>query len=262
MALLTPDPVTPDSPVLFPSTHVAVVHTPCLPWRSAPLRAGAGPEVSLSTWQLLYIFSPRCSCSPVHPADLAAASNMNMLVLRLTARAWSRIIGAFEASGLFTQTFISIATLREVILAIPMQRPDDLRVVASDWAAGDKFVRPAADSPANKAIRRRLSPLRLFAGIPLPRLELESPSPAPWMVISTLAGYLGPCLTNASRVASASAVQFAANKIWSHFKGGIFGIHLSRRFSCSSAPGHFADRLINRGRTTLRSCGLSCLQNL
>lgn len=98
--------------------------------------------------------------------------------------------------------------------------PEALRITAADWALGEGFVRPAPDSPANRAIRKRLAPLLLFASIPLPRLEFDSPSSAPWSVISTLAGYLGPCLTNASRVASTSAVQFASNKVWSHFKDG------------------------------------------
>ena len=122
---------------------------------------------------------------------------MNVLRLWLTDSVWERVLHAFEESALFEQLLHSLAALHDAIQTIPLQHPESLLITAADWVLGE----------GNSSARHRHeSGLAQALGLPLPLCQHPSPplragrlsARSLGAVVSSLASYLGPCLTNTS----------------------------------------------------------------
>ena len=111
MAAVALPPVVVDSPAgaptsgcpIFLSANSGVVSsTPGLDWQPAPAGPGGAARVQLMTFQAIKAFLPRCRISRI-PADLAAASSINALTVRLTDVCWSRILTELNSAQVFAR---------------------------------------------------------------------------------------------------------------------------------------------------------------
>ena len=104
-------PDTPEGPIILSANCAVVTSTfVCLDWQPAAAAPGGGAQVQLPTFAAIKAFVPFCRLSR-NPADLAAAGAVNLLCVRLTDAAWSRLFTEMEAAQVFTQNFPTIDDL-------------------------------------------------------------------------------------------------------------------------------------------------------
>ena len=85
-------PDTPEGPIILPANCAVVTSTfICLDWQLTAAAPGGGVLVQLPTFAAIKAFVPFCRLSR-NPADLAAAGTVNLLCVRLTDAAWSRLL--------------------------------------------------------------------------------------------------------------------------------------------------------------------------
>ena len=105
-------PDTPEGPIILPANCAVVTSTfVCLDWQPAAAAPGGGEQVQLPTYAAIKAFIPFCRLSR-NPADLAAAGAVNLLCVRLTDAAWSRLFTEMEAAQVFTQNFRTVDELQ------------------------------------------------------------------------------------------------------------------------------------------------------
>ena len=98
-------PDTPEGPIILPANCAVVASTfVILDWQPAAAAPGGGAQVQLPTFAAVKAFLPFCRLSR-NPADIAAAGAVNVLEVRLTDAAWSRIFTEMEAAQVFSQNF-------------------------------------------------------------------------------------------------------------------------------------------------------------
>ena len=104
-------PDTPEGPIILSANCAVVTSTfVCLDWQPAAAAPGGGAQVQLPTFAAIKAFVPFCRLSR-NPADLAAAGAVNLLCVRLTDAAWSRLFTEMEAAQVFTQNFPTVDDL-------------------------------------------------------------------------------------------------------------------------------------------------------
>ena len=223
MAAVALPPVVVDSPAgaptsgcpIFLSANSGVVSsTPCLDWQSAPAGPGGAARVQLMTFQAIKAFLPRCKISRL-PADLAAASSINALTVRLTDVCWSRILTELYSAGVFASTAHSIDELYHFLEKASIPTPANLDLVASDWRNAEAFSLPEGEWAVDIAVRQMLAPIRFLSLLAVPSLE-EPAAPLPLGLLGVVIGSLGPCLTQASRLIETSTVQHTAFTLRAH----------------------------------------------
>ena len=93
--------VTPESPIWLQANESIVTDTQSfIDWQPAPADAAGAARVSINTFQAVKAFLPRCRLSR-NAADIAAATPVNVLVVRFEDAFWSRILTELKASGAF-----------------------------------------------------------------------------------------------------------------------------------------------------------------
>ena len=98
-----PGGVTAGCPIILPASCAAVTSTLVfLDWQPAAAAPGGAAQVQLATFQAVKAFLPRCNVSRI-PADLASASAVNVLCVRLTDARWSRILTELDAAQIFSR---------------------------------------------------------------------------------------------------------------------------------------------------------------
>ena len=106
-------PDTPEGPIILPANCAVVASTfVILDWQPAAAAPGGGAQVQLPTFAAVKAFLPFCRLSR-NPADLAAAGAVNVLEVRLTDAAWSRIFTEMEAAQVFSQSFPTVGGLHK-----------------------------------------------------------------------------------------------------------------------------------------------------
>ena len=89
-------PAPAEAPIHLDVNDALVAALPWLPWDPAPA-AGGVPRVSLDLSGALSAFAIKCSLDR-SPAAMAAFAPINMLTLRLSANAWSRLLTYYDAA--------------------------------------------------------------------------------------------------------------------------------------------------------------------
>ena len=154
-----PGPVTAASPIILPADCAVVTSTfVCLDWQPAAAAPGGAAQVQLATFQAVKAFLPRCKVSRI-PADLAAATAVNVLCVRLTGACWSRVLTELDAAQVFSQTRATVEDLHAAIKEANCPNPANLDLVAADWRAAENYALPGGNSAAAVAARRALAPL-------------------------------------------------------------------------------------------------------
>ena len=134
MAAVVPQPVvvssplgvpTADCPIYFDANSPVVSATPFLDWQPAPPGPGGQARVQLMTFQGVIAFLPRCSISR-NPADQVAAQAINVLGVRLTDAAWSRILTELLAAQVFVQPINSLDELHTLMKDAVVPTPANL----------------------------------------------------------------------------------------------------------------------------------------
>ena len=218
----------PDKSVELPASHPLVVATPFLGW--APGRTVAGvAHVRISQALAIAAFTRRCSTG-TSPADYAAASAINLLLLALRAVSWTRILDQLIASGLLNSTMVSFIDLLLNIKNLALANRADLEIGAADWLtvegtdAQQAVAAPQAGrgrgagrgqgaAPAPVAARDALSPaLHFLTLVDIP--SLEDAGLTPWNTIGFYAGALGSCLTQDARNWQSSHVQITGRSLF------------------------------------------------
>ena len=106
-------PDTPEGPIILPANCAVVTSTfVCLDWQPAAAAPGGGAQVQLPTFAAIKAFVPFCRLSR-NPADLAAAGTVNLLCVRLTDAAWSRLFTEMDAAQVFAQNFPTVDALHK-----------------------------------------------------------------------------------------------------------------------------------------------------
>ena len=192
----------------------AVSRTPFLPWQPMAAAGAAAQQRSrITTLQFARAFGTRCSISRV-PADLAAAQGASVVRVRFNGPFWTRVLTELAASGFFVAgLFANLREMLEALTRLALQNPQQLLITAADWSLGQDFVIPAGAGGAAAARRQLLLPTRFISLVTADMLELSPPSPTPLKVLFDLLGFLGPCLTQASREQEVSTFQAAARKL-------------------------------------------------
>lgn len=224
MAAVVPQPVvvssplgaapTADCPIYFDANSPVVSATPFLDWQPAPPGPGGQARVQLMTFQGVIAFLPRSSISR-NPADQVAAQAINVLGVRLTDAAWSRILTELLAAQVFAQPINSLDELHTLMKDAVVPTPANLELVAGDWRNAEAFVVPAGAGGAAATARRQLQPLRFLSL--LDALAVEEP--AAWLPLGlfcTIVASIGPCLTQAARRVETSSVQLTASTLRTH----------------------------------------------
>ena len=104
-------PDTPEDPIILPANCAVVTTTMLfLDWQPAAAAPGGAAQVQLPTYAAIKAFIPSCRLSR-NPADLAAAGAVNVLCVRLTDAAWSRLFTEMEAAQVFSQNFSTVDEL-------------------------------------------------------------------------------------------------------------------------------------------------------
>ena len=132
---------TAECPVYFLANEDAVNATPCLDWQPAPAGPGGAARVQLATHQAVKAFLPRCRIFRT-PADWAAASTVDVLVVRLTDAAWTRVVTELKAAGVFAKVVHSVQDLHDELQEATIPNPANLELVAGDWRAAGAFALP------------------------------------------------------------------------------------------------------------------------
>ena len=220
MAAVVPQPVavsspigvpTADCPVYFDANSPVVSATPFLDWQLAPAGLGGQARMPLMTFQAVIAFLPRCSI-PRNAADQAAAHAVNVLIVRLTDSAWSRILTELLAAQVFAKPANSLDELHAFMKDAILPTPANLKLVAGDWHHAEAFAVPAGTGAAAVAARRQLEPIRFLSLVNA--LDVEEPAaPLPLSLFNTIVASVGPCLTQAARRVEASSVQLTASTL-------------------------------------------------
>ena len=177
----------------------------CAWWWSA----GAASDVRSN--QSLF---PFCRLSR-NPADLAAAGAVNLLCVRLTDAAWSRLFTEMEAAQVFAQNFPTVDDLHKATRDAVYPNKSSLELVAADWRAAENFTIPAGNAAPAAAARRELTPIRFLSLLDVAHLE-EPSAQLPLGLLCGIVGSLGPCLTQAARRRELSTVQLTAATLRLH----------------------------------------------
>ena len=233
------------APILLDAAEPLVVNTPFAPWTPIAAVAGAPARVSMALFQALRLFIAPCSVGPA-PADLVASTAVSIWRFRLSVAAWSRILTELRRSG-YADTSISSLRASDVLLhsLVPVT-PNDLHIVAGDFALAQDFLIPAgAQHAAHRASLQSIA--YLFFVNPV-MLQREGGSPL--RRLADLAGYLGPASTQAARYDSvgtplASGVALSAACGPAALSDGLRARHVAKAL----------DRLLLP--TTLRSLSLT-----
>ena len=110
-----PGGVTAGCPIILPASCAAVTSTLLfLDWQPAAAAPGGAAQVQLATFQAVKAFLPRCNVSRI-PADLASASAVNVLCVRLTDARWSRILTELDAAQIFSRNRSTVEELHAAI---------------------------------------------------------------------------------------------------------------------------------------------------
>ena len=173
--------------------------------------------MQLMTFQAAIAFFPRCSISR-RAVDQAAARAVNVLTMRLTDSAWSRILTELLNAQVFTHPANSLdelhAFMRDAILLAPAR----LEIVADDWHHAEAFAMPTGTDVAAVMARQKLEPIRFLSLVSA--LDVEEPMALlPLSLFSTIVAFVGPCLTQAARRTGGSSVQLAASILRVHLAG-------------------------------------------
>ena len=140
MAAAVPQPVmvgspigapTADCPIYLDANSPVVLATPCLNWQPAPAGPGGQARMQLMTFQAVSAFLPPCSTSRT-AVDQAAANAVNVLTVRLTDAAWSRILTELLAAQVFAQTANSLDELHTFMKGATIPTPANLEM--AEWA--------------------------------------------------------------------------------------------------------------------------------
>lgn len=188
--------LTADSPIVVGAAQPLVVNTPFLPWVPLPAVAGAPARVSLKLFQAVRTFISACSVNAA-AADIAAAKLVSILRFRLTGAAWTRILGELVASGYAAAPLRSLRDSDKQLSGLTAANPNNLHLVAADWAAGDAFAIPGGSGDAAAARRAVLTPMAYLNIVDC--VLLQRTGVLPFKRVADLAGYLGACQTQASR---------------------------------------------------------------
>ena len=136
-------PDTPEGPIILLANCAVVTSTfAILDWRPAAAAPDGGAQVQLPTSAAVKAFLPFCRLSR-NPADLAAAGAVNVLEVRLTDAAWSRIFTEMEAAQVFSQSFPTVGGLHKATRDAVYPTIANLELAAADWRAAESFAIPA-----------------------------------------------------------------------------------------------------------------------
>jgi len=234
MAAAVPQPVmvgspigapTADCPIYLDANSPVVLATPCLNWQPAPAGPGGQARMQLMTFQAVSAFLPPCSISRT-AVDQAAANAVNVLTVRLTDAAWSRILTELLAAQVFAQTANSLDELHTFMKGATIPTPANLGLVAGDWHNAEAFTLPGGTGAAAVAARRQLEPIRFLRLVFVSAVE-EPTAPLPLGLFSTIVAALGPSLTQASRRVGATSTA-SRRRSWTSARSGA-------AFRCSTA---------------------------
>lgn len=206
-------PVTDSSPVAVEAQQALVIRTAFLPWEPFPVVQPAPARCALSTFQMFKVFGSRCRIAASAQAR-QAAEGINLLNLRLSADAWSRILSCYVDSGLLAENFYDLGSLLEAISRLQLTDDSDLEISDLDWEPGEQFVMPVNAPP-----QHLLAPLAYLGSASVALLEDEADRAKPWGLLSDLVGALGPCLTQVARGRPTSSVQLVAQRLRAHLGG-------------------------------------------
>jgi hypothetical protein len=121
---LPPGPVSPFSPILVDANDAVVTNLAIV----AVGNVGGVPRVSLTQGEALCAFGIKCKLDR-SPADPLAMGPINILTLRLTTGAWSRILTAVRDNGLAARNVRVLEELHEYMrMSVPL-----VAVTAIDW---------------------------------------------------------------------------------------------------------------------------------
>ena len=243
-------PITHEMPVVLDVGELCVLATPCLEWTPVAV-AGAVTQVAIPHWRMLRVFISRCSISD-DPVSLETSGVTSIFLLILSGAAWTRILTELRDSGLFVRTYYRIRDLTVAILDLVLRNPELLVLRAADIIAGE----PLASLPPAMAVGQArghvyddtavVTPMGapVSEGVPselrfinLATLDIlvEPFNRAPMTAVALLAGFLGPCFTNAVRSNEQSTVRIVAV---------LLRAHLARDLDATAAIGAIADRLL------------------
>ena len=125
-------PDTPEGPIILPANCAVVTSTfVCLDWQPAAAAPGGGAQVQLPTYAAIKAFIPFCRLSR-NPADLAAGGAVNLLCVRLTDAAWSRLFTEMEAAQVFAQNFPTVDDLHKATRDAVYPTQSNLELTAAD----------------------------------------------------------------------------------------------------------------------------------
>ena len=202
--------VTPESPIWLQANESIVTDTQSfIDWQPAPADAAGAARVSINTFQAVKAFLPRCRLSR-NAADIAAATPVNVLVVRFEDAFWSRILTELKASGAFAVALSELGSLHDAISSVAITNPANLEVVAAEWRAAQAFVIPGGGGAAAVAARAALAQVRFLSLLSVVRLE-NAAAICPFAPICTIVGILGPCLTQPARQSEISSVRLIAD---------------------------------------------------
>ena len=206
-------PAPAKAPIHLDASDALVTALPWLQWDPAPA-AGGVPRVSLDLSVALSAFAIKCSLDR-SPAAMAALAPINILTLRLSANAWSRLLTAVRDSGLLART---IAVLDELHAYIRESVPIVI-IGAVDWQPAP----PLAIGMGNAAARAAATRIRFLGLANIAHLEVTAGAlagSAPWAIIGELSGAFGPVSTEATRRVETSHVQSVGELLRSQSSGG------------------------------------------
>ena len=167
-------PDTPEGPIILSANCAVVTSTfVCLDWQPAAAAPGGGAQVQLPTFVAIKAFIPFCRLSR-NPADLAAAGAVNLLCVRLTDAAWSRLLTEMDSAQVFTQSFLTVDALHKATRDAIYPNSSNLELVAADWRAAENFTIPAGDAAPAAAARRELTPIRFLSLLDVAHFEEPS----------------------------------------------------------------------------------------
>ena len=216
----TLNPQCKDAPVHLRADNAIVEATAFLGWLPSTPLAGVA-RVSLAQFQMLRAFISRCGI-PRGGQDEAAAADISVLAMRLSATTWARILTELEASGLATALNAAVAggqratpyLLQQCLDQLIPLNPGELLLHAADFAAAGEEFDAAAVAGHGRGRGRGAAgapgvqgPAKLrFLGL-VTALDLEEEgATAPLFLLARVSGMLGACLTRASRLDERSTV--------------------------------------------------------
>ena len=227
--------VTADLPLTFlANTRFILDNLPFLPWDVERTADGTLVRFRLGHHDAMASFVALCRFVR-NPATIQALGQNDTFTLAWNGAAWSRVLTAYSAAGLFARPIANQTELLDRLgeLVVPQANAGALVITHSDIFSCEPFDAPppAAGGRGQRSGGRGAGANPAMLGPPALRflalVELSSlcrdDQPLPLLALARLKRLLGPALTRQARGAETSQVRMAASVLRSRLEQDIFG---------------------------------------